>query len=72
MSPLNITQPLDSIRYMVYNGYYKVGRVGHRHDALPSHTCCKQVYSLEQTRFTETCAKKNIDLERIDEYVFFI
>ena len=24
MSPLNITQPLDSIRYMVYNGYYKV------------------------------------------------
>ena len=24
MSPLNITQLLDSIRYMVYNGYYKV------------------------------------------------
>ena len=24
MSPLNITQPLDSTRYMVYNGYYKV------------------------------------------------
>ena len=24
MSPLDITQPLDSIRYMVYNGYYKV------------------------------------------------
>ena len=24
MSPLNITQPLDSIRYMVYIGYYKV------------------------------------------------
>ena len=24
MSPLNITQPLDSIGYMVYNGYYKV------------------------------------------------
>ena len=24
MSPLNITQPLDSIWYMVYNGYYKV------------------------------------------------
>ena len=24
MSPLNITQPVDSIRYMVYNGYYKV------------------------------------------------
>ena len=22
MSPLNITQPLDSIRYMVYNGYF--------------------------------------------------
>ena len=24
MSPVNITQPLDSIRYMVYNGSYKV------------------------------------------------
>ena len=23
-NPLNTTQPLDSIRYMVYNGYYKV------------------------------------------------
>ena len=24
MSPLNITQPYPTIRYMVYNGYYKV------------------------------------------------
>ena len=33
MSPLNITQPLDSIRYMVYNGYDKVmsniPKIGH-------------------------------------------
>jgi len=24
MSPLNITQPYPTIRYMVYNSYYKV------------------------------------------------
>ena len=34
MSPLNITQPLDSIRYMVYNGYYykvmsNIPKMGH-------------------------------------------
>ena len=40
MSPLNITQPLDSIRYMVYNGYYKVmsniPKMGHLTTPVPS------------------------------------
>ena len=44
----------------LFKSHDLVGRVGHRHDARPSHTCCKLVYSLEQTRFTETCAKTKI------------
>ena len=46
MSPLNITQPLDSIRYMVYNGYYKVmsniPKMGH----LPTSVTTKQYIAI--------------------------
>ena len=47
MSPLNITQPLDSIRYMVYNGYYKVmsniPKMGHLTTPVGEQNSCFQV-----------------------------
>ena len=58
MSPLNITQPLDSIRYMVYNGYYNVmsnsPQMGHL--PIPVIDLCVQVlWAVFQKDILWTC-----------------